>query len=121
MHAHSTTVLAHPELIDAGIAHIRDEVMPTLLTVGGCVGLSMLIDRRSGRCIVTTAWHSQEAMQASGERLRLVRDRAAEILGGRPQVDEWEIAVLHRDHTSNPGACLRAHSSPVSTPARGPA
>ena len=32
---------------------------------------------------------------------------AAEVLGGRPQVDEWEIAVLHRDHRSNPGACLR--------------
>jgi hypothetical protein len=30
------------------------------------------------------------------------------MLGGRPQVDEWEIAVLHRDHTSEPGACVRA-------------
>jgi hypothetical protein len=95
-------------LIDAGIAHIRDEVMPTLVVVNGCVGLSMLIDRRSGRCIVTTAWQSQETMRAAEERLRPVSHRAAEILGGQPQVEEWEIAVLHRDHTSNPGACLRA-------------
>jgi len=107
VHAHTTTVLAHPESIDAGIAHIRDEVMPTLLAVDGCVGLSMLVDRSSGRCIVTTAWHSQEAMRAGEEQLWPGRDRAAEILGGRPQVDEWEIVVLHRDHTSNPGACLR--------------
>ena len=107
MHAHSTTVLAHPESIDAGIAHIHDEVMPALLGVDGCVGLSMLVDRSSGRCIVTTAWQSQETMRASEEQLRPVRDRVAEILGGQPQVAEWEIAVLHRDHTSNPGACLR--------------
>ena len=46
MHAHTTTVLAHPESIDAGIAHIRDEVMPTLLAVDGCVGLSMLAATR---------------------------------------------------------------------------
>jgi hypothetical protein len=107
VYARSTTVLAHPDSIDAGIAHIRDEVMPTLMAMDGCVGLSMLVDRTSGRCIVTTAWRAAEAMRASEEQLRPVRDRAAEILGGRPQVDEWEIAVLHRDHTSNPGACLR--------------
>ncbi len=107
MHARSTTVLAHPESIDGGVAHIRDEVMPSLSAMDGCIGLSMIVDRRSGRCIVTTAWQSEEAMRASEEQLRPVRERAAEILGGRPQVDEWEIAVLHRDHTSNPGACLR--------------
>jgi hypothetical protein len=46
-------------------------------------------------------------MRASDSQLRPIRDHAAEILGARPQVDEWEIAVLHRDHTSEPGACVR--------------
>ena len=108
MYARSTTVLAHRESIDAGVAHIRDEVMPMLLAMDGCVGLSMLADRNSGRCIATSAWRTREAMLASERRLRPVRDHAAEILGNRPQVDEWEIAVLHRDHTSGPGACVRA-------------
>ena len=107
MHTRSTTVRAHPESIDAGIAHIRDEVMPVLMDMDGCVGLSMLVDRTSGRCIVTSAWQSEEAMRASEEQVRPVREQAAEVLGGRPQVDEWEIAVLHRDHTSEPGACVR--------------
>jgi hypothetical protein len=108
VYARSTTVLAHRESIDAGVAHIRDEVMPMLLAMDGCVGLSMLADRNSGRCIATSAWRTREAMLASERRLRPVRDHAAEILGNRPQVDEWEIAVLHRDHTSGPGACVRA-------------
>jgi len=108
VYARSTTVLAHPQSINAGITHIRDEVMPTLMGTDGCVGLSMLVDRDSGRCIITSAWQSEEAMRASESRLRPVRDHAAEVLGGRPQVDEWEIAVLHRDHTSEPGACVRA-------------
>ncbi|GAA1199963.1 hypothetical protein [Pseudonocardia alaniniphila] len=108
MYARSTTVLAHSEAIDAGVEHIRDEVMPTVLRVDGCVGLSMLVDRTSGCCIITTAWRDEEAMHASEGWLRPVRERAGEVLGGRPQVDEWEIAVLHRDHTSKPGACVRA-------------
>ena len=108
MYARSTTIRAHPESIAAGIAHIRDEVMPTVLEMDGCIGMSMLVDRTSGLCIATTAWQSMEAMTASAERVRPVRERAAEVLGGRPQVDEWEIAVMHRDHTSAPGACVRA-------------
>lgn len=108
MYARSTTVLAHPDSIDAGIAHMRDEVMPTLRGIDGCMGLSMLVDRASGRCIATSSWQARKAMVDSEPRLRPVRDHAAEILGARPQVDEWEIAALHRDHTSNPGACVRA-------------
>jgi len=107
--ARSTTVQAHQDKIDAGIAHVRDEVMPTLRDLPGYVGLSMLIDRTSGRCVVTTSWESDEAMRATSESVRSMRDRAAEILGGnRPQVDNWEIAVLHRDHKSQEGACVRA-------------
>jgi hypothetical protein len=108
VHARSTTIRANPDSIDAGIAHFRDEVMPMVLGMDGCVGISMLVNRMSGHCIVTTAWQSAEAMSASAEQVREARERSAEMLGGRPQVDEWEIAVMHRDHASGPGACVRA-------------
>ena len=108
MYARSTTIQAQMSSIDAGIAHVRDEVMPTIQGIEGCIGLSMLVDRKSGRCIATSAWQSEQSMRASEEQLRPIRDRAAEILGGSPQVDEWEIAVLHRDHRSRDGACVRA-------------
>jgi heme-degrading monooxygenase HmoA len=108
VYARSTTIQAQPSSIDAGIAHVRDVVMPALQEIDGCVGMSLLVDRESGRCIATSSWETQEALHASAERVRPVRDSAAQALGGSPTVDEWEIAVLHRDHHSGPGACVRA-------------
>ncbi len=108
MYARSTTIKAQPSSIDAGIEHVRNTVMPALEGIEGFTGLSLLVDRSSGRCITTTAWQSEEAMHASAESVRPVRDRAAEIFGGSTQVEEWEIAVLHRDHRSRDGACVRA-------------
>ncbi|MGH3596526.1 MAG: antibiotic biosynthesis monooxygenase, partial [Mycobacterium sp.] len=103
MYARSTTIEAQPSSIDAGIAHVRDVVMPTLQQIDGCVGVSLLVDRQSCRCIATSSWETQEAMHASAERVRPVRDQAAQTFGGSPTVDGWEIAVLHRDHHSGPG------------------
>ncbi len=109
VYARSTTIQAQPSSIDAGVAHVRDEIMPSLQDIDGCVGLSLLVDRESGRCIVTTSWESEDAMRASEERIRPIRDRAADEFGGigSPMVEEWELAVLHRDHRSGEGACAR--------------
>jgi quinol monooxygenase YgiN len=108
VHARSTTFAARPESIDAGIAVFRDEVMPALQGMTGCVGMSLLTDRESGRCIVTTAWEDSAAMHSSTEEVRLFRHRAAQALGATATVDEWEIAAVHRDHRSGDGACVRA-------------
>ncbi len=107
MYARSTTIMARPESLDAGLAEVRDNVMPMITRMEGCIGLSMLVDRSSGRCIVTSAWRSEEAMRATDEELQPIRERVGEMLGGSPQIDEWEIAVLHRDHHSTQGACVR--------------
>ena len=108
MYARSTTIQAQPTSIDAGITHMRDKVMPALEAIDGCVGLSLLVDRTSGRCIVTSSWESEEAMRASAESLRPLRDRAAELFGGGAQIEEWEIAAMHREHRAGEGACVRA-------------
>jgi heme-degrading monooxygenase HmoA len=83
-------------------------VMPALQEIDGYVGLSLLVDRQSGRCIATSAWRTEEAMRASTEQVQPIRDRAAQIFGGSATVDEWEIGFLHRDHPSREGACVRA-------------
>jgi heme-degrading monooxygenase HmoA len=108
VYARSTTIQAQTSSIDAGIAHVRDEVMPALRDIEGCVGVSLLVDRESGRCIATTAWESEEAMRASEERVAPIRQRAAETFGGTAETQEWEIAAMHRDHRSAEGAGVRA-------------
>jgi hypothetical protein len=107
MYARSTTIRAQAPNIDAGIAHIRDEVMPVLSDIDGFVGLSLLVDRESGRCITTSAWQSEDAMHASAGQVTPVRDRAAQIFGGGSAVAQWEIAVLHRAHAAPEGARTR--------------
>jgi heme-degrading monooxygenase HmoA len=108
MYARSTTIQAQTSSIDDGIAHVRDTVMGALEGLDGFIGMSLLVDRQSGRCIATSAWETEEAMRASADAVRPVRDRAVEIFGGPAEVEEWEIAALHRDHRSADGACVRA-------------
>ena len=100
MYARTTTIDGEPSSIDAGIAQIRDTVMPMLEGLSGYIGLSLLVDRTSGRCIATSAWETEEAMRASDSVVHEARDSAAQTLGGIPEIAEWEIAVLHRDHQS---------------------
>jgi heme-degrading monooxygenase HmoA len=99
MHLRSTTVSGEPKLIDDGVAFLHDKVLPTLERTDGCIGLSMLADRESGRCIAATAWESQDAMRATASRLQPSRGSFAHALGGDgPEVAEWEIAIVHREH-----------------------
>ena len=115
MYARTNTVRTDPRTIDEGIANVRDEVMPLVQGMDGCIGLSMLVDPDSGRCIVTTAWRTEEAMHASEEGVRASRERAAQIFGEMPTVAEWEIAVLHRMHETGDGARTRViwgHTEP---------
>lgn len=108
MYARSTDVRGRPELVDTGIAEVRDTVMPAVQQMRGFIGLSMLTDSGSGRCIVTTAWHDAEALRDSRSQVSGLRRRAAELLGGPdPEVTEWEIPVLHREHHAAAGACAR--------------
>lgn len=107
MYARTTTMQGNSERIDDGVAMVRDEVMPALQGMDGCVGVSMLIDRETGGSIVTSSWESQDAMRATESQVGRMRDRAAQVFGGRPEIKEWEIAVLHRTRHAPDGACAR--------------
>lgn len=108
MFARTTTIDAVTGAFDAGIAFMRDEAYGTVTAMPGCVGMSVAADRESGRCIATSAWESQEAMRASNAAVQPLRDRAREIFGHPASVDEWDLALVHRDHPSGDGACCRS-------------
>jgi hypothetical protein len=107
MYARSITIMGDPGAMDSGIDYVRDEVMPTITTMTDWVGLSMLVDRESGQCIVTSSWLTEEAMMASDLHLAPLRRRGGEIMGGTPKVETWEVAVMHREHPAPEGACCR--------------
>jgi hypothetical protein len=107
VHARSVSFQARPESMDEGIAFVKDEVMPAVTGMDGCIGLSFICDRESGRCISTSAWQSKEALEASESNVAPIRGRGAEIFGSEPSMDLWEIAVLHRDAAAGDGASVR--------------
>jgi quinol monooxygenase YgiN len=108
MYARSSTITARPSSIDDGITHVREQTMTALMQMPGCVGLSLLVDRDAGRCIATSSWDSEDAMRSSAAAVDSLRTMAAERFGGSLEtVQEWEIAVLHREHSAGNGACVR--------------
>jgi quinol monooxygenase YgiN len=110
MYARSTTFRGDPRAIGAGIAYVQDEVLPAVLQMEGCVGLSMLVDRHTGRCIVTTSWDDADAMHRSAEAMDLIRQTAIERVGGlegQTEVVEWEVGILHRVREAGAHAAAR--------------
>jgi hypothetical protein len=108
VYARSFTIEGQPLSVDIGIAHVRDVVIPALQEIDGYVGLSLLVDRQSGRSIATSSWESIKSMRSSAEKVAIIRDHVALMFDGSASVEEWNIALLHRRHRSREGACVRA-------------
>lgn len=109
MFARSTLINAQPSMVDPGITHVRDTVMPALSHLDGYLGVSLMIDRESGRGIVTSAWRSEDAMRNSVDRASAIRDGAVRTFGAPgAEVEEWEVVVMHRSHHAREGTWMRA-------------
>ncbi|RFU21146.1 antibiotic biosynthesis monooxygenase [Geodermatophilus marinus] len=110
MYARSTTLMTNPGSMDEAIAYMSDEVWPAMRDMDGCVGLSMMCDRETGRYIVTSAWEDRQAMRASDRNVRPMREQMVDRFGvgaGEPEIQEWEIAVMHREQATGSGAWCR--------------
>ena len=108
MYARSTIFRGDPSALDDGIAYVRDKVLPAARQMDGCLGLSMLVDRHTGRCIVTTSWDDADAMLRSAEAMQPIRETAVRTVNGTEvEVAEWSIDVLHRKRTAPEGAAVR--------------
>jgi len=107
MYARSTSIQGDPARIDEGISFVRDEVMPAVTGMDGCIGLSMLVNRETGHCIATTSWMTEDDMRATEGQVAALRSRGAEIMAAEIEVREWEIAVMHREHDAREGSWCR--------------
>lgn len=107
MFARATSIHAHPSFLDEGITHVRSVVMPALADTDGCAGMSMLVDRDDGRCIITSSWLNEDTLRASEAGAQLLCDRATEIFHATAEINRWEIAAVRRDHRSRRHAGVR--------------
>ncbi len=107
MFVRSSIIQTRPETIDAGIEFVSQAVMPALDSMPGCLGLSMLVDRDNGRCIVTSSWKTEDEMLRSEDAIKPLRDQAVELLGAPAEVKLWEVAVMHRESPAPPDAWAR--------------
>ena len=108
VYARSNTVLARPDDIDEGVTFVKRRVLPALDTMPGFVGLSLMTDRQSGRCILTTAWDSDESMHASEDAVRPLRDGLTDAFGGPASVQQWQVLAMHRGHHHSAGCWVRS-------------
>lgn len=108
MFVRSTSVTAQPSMLEAGIAHVGDSVMSALSHLDGYLGVSLMIDRGAGRGILTSGWRSEDALRHSVDRVNAVGDSAVRTFGAPgAEVEEWEVAVMHRAHHAREGTWMR--------------
>ena len=79
------------DAVQAGIDHVRDEVLPVLSDANGLHGL-WLVDRERGRRLSIMAWDSQEDADAAFAALAAEREK----LGNPPRptptaVDSYDV------------------------------
>lgn len=107
MYARSTSFHGDPHRIDEAVRYVRDRAMPALMGMDGFVGISMLADHASGRCIVTSSFEDLAALRRSATEMRGIRARIADVLRSPQSLEEWQIALLHRERSAPEGARTR--------------
>lgn len=107
MYARATVVIAEPDKVDGVISLVRDRVLSEVLDQPGNLGLSMNVDRGSGRCTLTSVWKDRGSMYASEPVLDPLREQLGRVAGGVLATEEYELAVLHRLKQAEPGCWVR--------------
>lgn len=94
MHARVSTLMLDPANVDEVTGQLEREDLDKLKATDGFRGMTLLVDRSTGKGVATTYWDSEEAMKAAEKIGDETRRRAAETGGaGEPQVERFEVAI----------------------------
>lgn len=95
MHARVTTIEMDASQIDEAISQLEERDVPTFKEIDGFRGMTVFVDRSSGKAIASTYWGSEEQMRTSEESVKEARQRAADTGGasGTPQVELFEVVL----------------------------
>jgi heme-degrading monooxygenase HmoA len=83
-----------PESLEESVRRGREDVVPAARELEGFAGAIALLDRRTGRHMVISLWETEEAMQASEEPARELRQRQLTEGEQVASVDRFEVAML---------------------------
>lgn len=93
--------------IDAGVAFVREEVLPQLEQQSGFRGLSASADRATGKLTVLSVWETEADLQASESAADKARGNAVDVTGGTVRVERYEQTAWETGSTPpGPGAQL---------------
>jgi hypothetical protein len=74
----------------------RMAMLPRLEELPGFCSVSMMIDRATGRSVLTTTYDSREEMDRSAEKARAMREEFTPKLGVRiTDVAEFDLVLAH--------------------------
>jgi hypothetical protein len=95
MHARVTTLEGAPDKMDDATRHLQEQVLPQLRQMDGFEGFVAFGDRQSGKLLGVAFWESEEALQATEEKVSSVRSGAADAVGGTVAgVEQYEVVVF---------------------------
>ena len=92
--ARISTFTGDPAMIDEGLRHAVQDVLPDARSMDGWKGIVMLVDRQTGSERTITLWESREALEASEATADQLRARAAEEAEQRiVSVERFEVPL----------------------------
>ena len=93
MHARVSTYAGTPDQAEEGIQNF-ERLTDALRSLDGFEGAYLFVDRGVGKALSVTLWASEDAVQASAEKAKQMRDQAAGGAGmSIDSVATYEVAV----------------------------
>lgn len=94
--ARLTWLSGDPDMVDRATDTYKMAVLPRLEELDGFCSASLMIDRQAGRAVGTAVFDSREALEATRDQAKGIRERVADELGATiDNVEEMEIAFAH--------------------------
>jgi hypothetical protein len=92
--ARISTFAGDPSMIEEGLRHAVQDVLPEARAIDGWKGIVMLVDRTTGAEKTMTLWDSRAALDASEAAAQELRARAAEEAGQRiVSVERFDVPL----------------------------
>lgn len=84
-----------PDKLEQSITYIRDEVLPAMAQVPGCLGGTVIVNREKSQGAASTLWESLEAMNKAEQAGMQSREGASKRTGAEIiDVDRFEITLF---------------------------